>query len=70
MKVAPAVTFEVDQVFEQAAHVEQLLREIHPAAAKPEAAAEPDADVEGSDAEDRSPTSRTTRSERWSPTPF
>ena len=28
MKVAPAVTFEVDQVFEQAAHVDQLLREI------------------------------------------
>ena len=30
MKVAPAVTFVVDQVFEQAAHVEQLLREINP----------------------------------------
>ena len=28
MKVAPAVTFEIDKVFEQAAHVEQLLREI------------------------------------------
>jgi hypothetical protein len=47
MKVAPAVTFVVDQVFEQAAHVEQLLREINPVVAKPEAAAvEPDADVE------------------------
>jgi ribosome-binding factor A len=30
MKVAPAVTFEVDKVFEQAARVEQLLREIEP----------------------------------------
>ena len=28
MKVAPAVTFEVDQVFEQAARVEKLLAEI------------------------------------------
>ena len=37
MKVAPAVTFEVDKVFEQAARVEQLLREIEPApASKPE----------------------------------
>jgi hypothetical protein len=33
MKVAPAVTFVVDQVFEQAAHVEQLLREVAPAPA-------------------------------------
>jgi ribosome-binding factor A len=30
MKVAPAVKFEVDQVFETAAHVEQLLREVAP----------------------------------------
>jgi hypothetical protein len=30
MKVAPAVTFEVDKVFEQAARVEQILREIEP----------------------------------------
>jgi ribosome-binding factor A len=30
MKVAPAVTFEVDDVFEQAAKVEDLLREIAP----------------------------------------
>ena len=30
MKVAPAVTFEVDQVFEQASRVEQILREIGP----------------------------------------
>ncbi len=52
MKVAPAVTFVVDQVFEQAAHVEQLLREIHPAVAKPEAATEPDADGEETDADE------------------
>ena len=32
MKVAPAVTFEVDKVFEQAARVEQILREIEPKA--------------------------------------
>jgi ribosome-binding factor A len=30
MKVAPAVKFEVDQVFETAAHVEQLLRDVAP----------------------------------------
>jgi ribosome-binding factor A len=30
MKVAPAVTFEVDKVFEQAARVEQILRDIEP----------------------------------------
>ncbi|HVV16137.1 MAG TPA: 30S ribosome-binding factor RbfA [Polyangia bacterium] len=30
MKVAPAVTFEVDQVFEQAERVEKILREIGP----------------------------------------
>ena len=30
MKVAPAVKFEIDQVFETAAHVEQLLREVAP----------------------------------------
>jgi ribosome-binding factor A len=33
MKVAPAVTFEVDKVFEQAARVEQILREIEPKSA-------------------------------------
>ncbi|HVZ86235.1 MAG TPA: 30S ribosome-binding factor RbfA [Polyangia bacterium] len=32
MKVAPAVTFEVDHVFEQAEKVEKILREIEPAA--------------------------------------
>jgi ribosome-binding factor A len=53
MKVAPAVTFVVDQVFEQAAHVEQLLRELHPVVAKTEApAAESNAEVEASDVED------------------
>ena len=33
MKVAPAVTFEVDHVFEQAEKVEKILREIGPAVA-------------------------------------
>jgi len=36
MKVAPAVTFEVDKVFDQAERVEQLLREIEPKAAPQE----------------------------------
>ena len=45
MKVAPAVTFEVDKVFEQAARVEQILREIEPPPpAKP--------DDDGSDSDD------------------
>jgi ribosome-binding factor A len=41
MKVAPAVTFEVDKVFEQAERVEKLLRqeqEQRPPAAEPDAA--------------------------------
>ena len=38
-KVSPAVTFEVDHVFEQATRVESLLREIE---TKPEPATEPD----------------------------
>jgi len=33
MKVAPAVSFEVDQVFEQAERVEKILKEIEPAKA-------------------------------------
>ena len=41
-KVAPAVTFEVDHVFEQAAKVEGLLREIGPAGAGASAHAEQD----------------------------
>jgi ribosome-binding factor A len=50
MKVAPAVTFVVDQVFEQAAHVEQLLREINPVVAKPATVAdEPKPDAEEPD---------------------
>ena len=53
MKVAPAVKFEVDKVFEQAERVEKLLRE--DAAAHPEkAAAPPDAgneDEQGGDDE-------------------
>jgi ribosome-binding factor A len=53
MKVAPAVKFEVDKVFEQAERVERLLRE--DAAAHPEkAAAPPDAgndDEQGGDDE-------------------
>ena len=47
MKVAPAVKFEVDKVFEQAERVEQLLREeaaAHPDAAPASAAAEGDED--------------------------
>jgi len=36
MKVAPAVKFEVDKVFEQAERVEQILREEAEAAKKPE----------------------------------
>jgi ribosome-binding factor A len=58
MKVAPAIKFEVDQVFEKAAHVEKLLHEISPpppwvprleteadseAVADSDAAADPDA---------------------------
>ena len=50
MKVAPAVTFEVDKVFEQAARVEQILREIEP---KSESRSEPAPDSEGDDPEDK-----------------
>jgi ribosome-binding factor A len=49
MKVAPAVTFEVDQVFEQAAKVEDLLREIAPPRA---VAAEDDAPEDDTEAPD------------------
>ncbi len=46
MKVAPAVTFEVDRVFEQAERVEQLLREIEPPpASPPDDDDEPDGDA-------------------------
>jgi ribosome-binding factor A len=40
MKVAPAVTFEVDRVFEQAARVEKILADTAPAPAKKTDAAE------------------------------
>jgi len=40
MKVAPAVSFEIDQVFEQAERVEKILKEIEPAR-------QPIADAEG-----------------------
>lgn len=56
MKVAPAVTFEIDKVFDQAAHVEQLLREIHPPPAVAPAAADdaeaPDAAEDADDPDD------------------
>jgi hypothetical protein len=48
MKVAPAVKFEVDKVFEQAERVEQILREeaaAHPAPATPQT----EGDVGGDD---------------------
>src|SRR3954451_18514693 len=44
MKVAPAVKFEVDQVFEQAERVEKLLREER--AARPAPNSEPGADAD------------------------
>jgi ribosome-binding factor A len=48
MKVAPAVTFEVDRVFEHAARVEQILREVAPPA-RAGAAAEDQPEPEGED---------------------
>jgi ribosome-binding factor A len=36
-KVSPAVTFEVDRVFEQATHIDSILRTLEPPAAAPEA---------------------------------
>jgi ribosome-binding factor A len=49
MKVAPAVTFEVDKVFEQAARVEQILRDIEPA---PPSKSEEDDGPDGPDREE------------------
>jgi ribosome-binding factor A len=49
MKVAPAVTFEVDKVFEQAARVEQILRDIEPA---PASKSEEDDGPDGPDREE------------------
>src|SRR5580765_6165263 len=50
MKVAPAVKFEVDQVFEQAERVEQLLRE--EAAAHPQPATPPPPSDDDDDRDD------------------
>ena len=46
MKVAPAVTFEIDRVFDQAERVEKLLREGLPPAAEPEAQAQAQAQAD------------------------
>lgn len=43
-KVSPAVTFEVDQVFEKAMHVDQILRELEPPKPSVADASEDDAD--------------------------
>ena len=45
MKVAPAVKFEVDKVFDQAERVEKLLREERPPAVEPQADAQAQADA-------------------------
>jgi ribosome-binding factor A len=50
MKVAPAVSFEVDRVFEQAERVEKILKEIEPPRAQQDGDGEPDED--GADRED------------------
>jgi ribosome-binding factor A len=52
MKVAPAVTFEVDKVFEQAARIEQILREIEPASRSSPDSPERSADDGPSDRDD------------------
>jgi ribosome-binding factor A len=52
MKVAPAVKFEVDKVFEQAERVEQILREeaaAHPEPAAPTAEGDAEGAAEGDD---------------------
>ena len=49
MKVAPAVKFEVDTVFEKADRVEQLLREDRAERAEREPPAEPEANAEHED---------------------
>jgi ribosome-binding factor A len=46
MKVTPQLTFEIDRVFEKAARVEELLREVAPASASSSA---PEADTDDSD---------------------
>jgi ribosome-binding factor A len=52
MKVAPAVSFEVDRVFEQAARVEQLLKDIAPVAAVKGAEGDGEAEGDGDEHED------------------
>jgi ribosome-binding factor A len=44
MRVAPAVTFEVDKVFEQAARIDQILREIEPPKSPKSGDDDPDSD--------------------------
>src|SRR6266700_6582184 len=51
MKVTPYVTFEVDRVFEQAAKVEELLREVVPRGAGAQEASAGDEDGDGDDDE-------------------
>jgi ribosome-binding factor A len=45
-KVSPAVTFEIDHVFDKAMRIDALLHEIAPAAARPAASEEDDDDAE------------------------
>jgi ribosome-binding factor A len=52
MKVAPAVTFEVDHVFEQAEKVEKILREIGPAVAVAAATETGEGNEDGDEDED------------------
>jgi ribosome-binding factor A len=53
MKVAPAVKFEIDKVFDQAERVEKLLRDERPPAAEPAADAQADAAAPTDDDNDR-----------------
>jgi len=52
MKVAPAVSFQVDQVFEQAERVEKLLKEIEPELAAKSAEGSEGEDEDEEDRED------------------
>jgi ribosome-binding factor A len=51
-KVSPAVTFEVDHVFEQATRVEALLHELAPAPAAPPEEADQAGDKDGDDGDE------------------
>jgi ribosome-binding factor A len=53
MKVAPAVTFEIDKVFEQAERVEKILREEHPAAGTDDESPPPADDADDTDDDKR-----------------